>query len=316
MESTEPGPSQCSRTGESLAKADAPARAAAEPGPIRPLTLADLHAALRLSVSASWNQNDSDWRTMLQLGQGFGIDAIDSEGQTQLAASLIVLPYGEHFAWTSMVLVLPEFQRRGYAQQLLRFVLPYLASQGRVAVLDATPAGHAVYMQQGFQDTWGFARYRREANAPPPGQREGPPTRALQGHDWPAIEAMDAPAFGASRLPLLRVLAQRLPQAARVAEQGGRVCGFVLGRDGREACQIGPLLADDDATATSLLHDALQTLDAAVYVDLLDRQRQLLPWLERRGFALQRPFTRMVHGAGTAPGNPSIIVLAAGPELG
>jgi len=127
------------------------------------LTLADLPAALRLSASASWNQNDSDWRTMLQLGQGFGIDAIDIEGQTELAASIIVLPYGAHFAWTSMVLVLPEFQRRGYAQQLLRFVLPYLASQGRVAVLDATPAGHAVYVQQGFQDTWGFARYRREA---------------------------------------------------------------------------------------------------------------------------------------------------------
>jgi hypothetical protein len=57
-------------------------------------------------------------------------------------------------------------------------------------------------------------------------------------------------------------------------------------------------------------------LPGAVYVDLLDRQRHLLPWLERRGFAFQRPFVRMVQGALTAPGNPSPIVLAAGPELG
>ena len=80
-------------------------------------------------------------------------------------------------------------------------------------------------------------------------------------------------AFGASRLPLLRRLAQRLPQAARVLEQGGRLRGYVLGRDGREALQIGPLLADAPDVAQRLLHDALQPLAGeAVYVDLLDRR--------------------------------------------
>ena len=141
-------------------------------------------------------------------------------------------------------------------------------------------------------------------------------TRPLLDSDWPAIEAIDTPAFGASRMPLLRSLAQRLPAAARVAEQGGRVRGFVLGRDGREAGQIGPLLADDDAIAIGLLADALQALDGPVYIDLLDRRRALLPWLEQQGFAFQRPFTRMVYGRVDAPGDPASIVLAAGPELG
>ena len=229
---------------------------------------------------------------------------------------MVVLPYGERFAWTSMVLVLPEFRRRGFAQQLLRFALHHLASTGRAAVLDATPAGHAVYVQEGFVDTWGFARYRREADAPLTGRRPGPATRALRDSDWAAIDALDAPAFGASRLPLLRGLAQRLPSAARVVEHSGTLKGFVLGRDGREAQQIGPLLAEDDSTALSLLHDALARVAGPVYVDLLESQRHLLPWLEQRGFAFQRPFTRMVHGALEAPGDPRRIVLAAGPELG
>ena len=201
---------------------------------------------------------------------------------------------------------------------LLRHALAHLAAQGRAAVLDATPAGHAVYVQEGFADTWGFARYRREAGvaaagARRPGRRRAPLVEA----DWPAIDALDRAAFGASRLPLLRRLAQRLPQAARVLEQGGRLRGYVLGRDGREALQIGPLLADAPDVAQRLLHDALQPLAGeAVYVDPLDRQAAALTWLQQQGFVFQRPFTRMVHGTDAAPGDPATIVLAAGPELG
>ncbi len=293
-----------------------PACAGAEPAPIEPLTTSDLAGALRLSAAAHWNQNEADWRAMLALGQGWAIHARDDAGNQRLAASTVVLPYGA-FAWVSMVLVLPEFRRRGYATQLLRHALAQLAARGTAAVLDATPAGHAVYLQEGFRDTWGFARYRRDGHsggtAEPPGRLA---TRPLRESDWPAIAALDAPAFGADRLPLLRTLAARLPAAARVIEQGGRVRGFGFGRDGREVSQIGPLLADDMATATSLLGDVLSTLPGPVFVDLLDSQKALLPWLRQQGFSFQRPFTRMVHGAPSAPGNASAIVLAAGPELG
>jgi GNAT superfamily N-acetyltransferase len=281
---------------------------------IGPLTPDDLPGALALSAAANWNQNEADWRMMLALGRGWGMRVPDVNGREQLAASTIVLPHGEHFAWVSMVLVAPPFRRRGYASVLLRHALAELSSRGMAAVLDATPAGHAVYVQEGFADTWGFARYRREPRAD-----RGPvsaATRPLKDSDWPAIEAIDTPAFGASRIALLRALALRRPEAARVLAQGGRLRGFVLGRDGREATQLGPLLAADDADAISLLGDVLQTLPGTVYLDLLDRRRNLLTWLEQQGFAFQRPFTRMVYGRVDAPGDPASIVLAAGPELG
>ena len=286
---------------------------------LSPLGDADLPGALALSASAHWNQNEADWRMMLSLGQGWGIRAHGADGQEQLAASIVVLPYGAGFAWVSMVLVLPEFRRLGLASRLLRHALGVLASQGRVGLLDATPAGHAVYLQEGFRDTWGFARYRREGGSgrqlPPPGRK----TRPLQISDWPAIATLDAPAFGASRLALLRALARRLPIAARVVEEGGHLRGFVFGRDGREATQIGPLVADDDDTAMSLIGDVLRACPGPVYIDLLDRHQALLPWLQLQGFAFQRPFTRMLHGgsgAPVAPGDSETVVLVAGPELG
>jgi hypothetical protein len=138
----------------------------------------------------------------------------------------------------------------------------------------------------------------------------------VRDSDWPAIEAMDTPAFGASRMALLHTLAQRWPQAALVVEEEGRLRGFVFGRDGREAHQIGPLLAGDQASAQALLHDAIAAAPGAVYVDLLHLWVGMQAWLAQRGFVFQRPFTRMVHGITLAPGNPARIVLAAGPELG
>ena len=290
-----------------------------DPAPPSPLGDADLPGALTLSASAHWNQNEADWRMMLSLGQGWGIRAHGADAQEHLAASIVVLPYGAGFAWVSMVLVLPEFRRLGLASRLLRHALGLLALQGRAGLLDATPAGHAVYLQEGFRDTWGFARYRRDGGPGAPTPLPGHTTRLLQSSDWPAIAALDAPAFGASRLAQQRALAQRLPFAARVVEAGGRLRGYVFGRDGREATQIGPLVADDDDTAKSLIADVLCVCPGPVYIDLLDRRRALLPWLQLQGFAFQRPFTRMVHGAPgarVAPGDSETVVLVAGPELG
>jgi len=123
--------------------------------------------------------------------------------------------------------------------------------------------------------------------------------------------ALDREAFGADRSRLLRALQQRLPQAARAQPNG-----FVLGRDGRGARQIGPLVARDEETAMELLRSALAAVPAPLYVDVVDHAPKLQQWLQTHGFAFQRPFTRMVHGGERAPGNEKLVYLVAGPELG
>jgi len=319
-------------------------------GDIVELTEGDIADALALSIAAHWNQNAADWTTMLRLGRGWGIRLRDERGREVLAASTLALPY-EGFAWISMVLVLPGQRGRGLAARLLRHALAWLAARGLTPVLDATPAGRPVYLRHGFVDTWGFVRYRRDAaTAPGAGAGAALRTRALAEADWPAVAALDAPAFGADRVLLLRMLARRLPAAARVLDgEGGRLRGFVLGRDGREAAQIGPLVAADDEDAKALLADALAGVVGAVHADLCDHRDALQPWLRAQGFQPQRPFTRMVHEPpaqlaqplqaeppgnpappqkakapgnpappqkAKAPGDPAPCVLVAGPELG
>ena len=273
-----------------------------------------LAGAMALSRAANWNQNEADWRLMLRLGQGFGLSAPD---QT-LLASTVVLPYETEFAWISMVLVLPEHRRKGYASRLLRRALAHLQDRRLTALLDATAAGHTVYVQEGFADCWGFQRYALSAKPAATRPQEPPDSRIrrLKDSDWPRLLALDAPAFGASREALLRALAQRLPEAALVAERGGELCGYLLGRDGREARQLGPLVAADAQLAQALLTRALRDTAAPLYLDILDRQTGLRDWAQQQGFAMQRPFTRMVRGAARAPGDPATVMLVAGPELG
>lgn len=258
-----------------------------------------LAGCVALSEAARWNQNAADWRLMLALGQGWGL--LDGDA---LAASTLVIPYGR-FAWISMVLVHPGQRRRGFATRLLRKALADLQSRGLTPVLDATPAGREVYRQEGFHDAWTFRRFF--APADPRAQPPRTSVRSLEPKDWRWILALDRQAFGGDREALLRSLAQRLPAAALVVEGSG----FVLGREGRELPQIGPLVADRAETARALLERGLAEVAGALYVDLADHAA-----LERAGFAEQRPFTRMVHGSGAAPGDPSRVFLVAGPELG
>lgn len=276
------------------------------------LGLQHLEGCLALSKSANWNQNENDWRWMLEFGKGWGITLADGT----LAASALVIPYGGRFAWVSMVLVHPEHRRHGYARRVLRAAIEHLASRGLAPVIDATPAGHEVYMREGFSDTWGFRRYALGGAPVPATPQPGwPVVREIVEADWPAILALDGPAFGASRETLLRSLASRLPESALVAESHGRIAGFILGRDGREARQIGPLVAGLPA-ATALLAAAVTRVAPPLYADIVDREALLRGWLEARGFVFQRPFMRMVLGSSRAPGDESRVILVAGPELG
>ncbi len=277
---------------------------------------------MALSVAAHWNQTEDDWRIMLALGRGWGLRCRDETGRDTLVASTLVLPYEDRFAWISMVLVLPAWRGRGFAARLLGVALEHLAAQRLLPVLDATPAGRPVYLKQGFADAWGFERWRGRVGDPPVAAPPG--MRPLREDDWAAVQACDASAFGADRTPLLKSLATRLPGAAWLAEgAGGRLRGYLLGRDGRTALQLGPAVADDADVAPALLSAALARLrdegrtGRDIVVDLRLGQAGLAAWLRSCGFAPERPFTRMVGRAGhRAPGHEARVALVAGPELG
>lgn len=276
-------------------------------------------AALTLSSEAHWNQTAEDWRMLLQLGQGFGL----VNGQGELVATAVALPFTGPCAWISMVLVTSAWQRRGLATHLMQRAIEAIESQGRIPMLDATPAGRAVYRELGFMDGWSFARWSAVEPVVPDSTAmaalpAGTKLRPISAKDWEEIDALDQHILGAARPRLLRELAQRQPQFAWVVERNGKMQGFLLGRNGCNASQLGPLAANDEATACALLAAGLGATSGPVYIDALDAHPALLELLRRSGFVQQRPFTRMARtaaGQAASFGNPERYYAVAGPEL-
>ena len=210
-----------------------------QPAPLRPSEIADAQA---LVAEAGWNQTAADWQAFLDYGK---VQAIRAQGR--VVATAATLPYGA-FGWISMVLVTAAFRRQGLAARLMRGAIDDLVDAGLVPVLDATPAGREVYRKLGFADTWGFARLARPGSMPPAAMdppADGISVGPITDADWSGLCAYDTAAFGADRSRLLARLRGRLPPADLVARRGGRLVGFLLGRDGRIASQLGPLIADD-----------------------------------------------------------------------
>jgi len=277
---------------------------------LSPSELGDVDALAR---EANWNQLVADWRVFLAHGRVH----VAQTATGRIVATTATLPFGGRFAWISMVLVTGAFRRRGLATQLLRRAMDELAAAALVPVLDATPDGRAVYRRLGFQDSWGFQRLvRRAARAAAFAPPAGVTIRPIAGMDWPALTAYDAAAFGAERNAVLAGLRGRLPAAELLAERGGRIAGFSLGRDGALASHLGPLIADDDAVACALAARALDGIDGPVFVDLADAKSELRGYLDARGLTVARPFTRMLYGSSTRFDDAARTFAVAGPEFG
>ncbi|WP_426958681.1 GNAT family N-acetyltransferase [Muricoccus radiodurans] len=273
---------------------------------IRTLTPDAMPGCLSLSAEAGWNQVAADWEIFFQRGSVFGV----RNGTGEPIASGAILPFADGgFGWISMVLVTAAARGQGFGTHILRHCMTALRAMGLCPVLDATPAGERIYAPLGFRVQFGLTRWRGMATGTP-GQGGLPPMTPAA---LPALAAADHAAFGADRGVLLRHLLHRAPAQGFRLPDGS---GFVLARPGRQAIQIGPIVAPEEGSAARLLNAALAAARGPVILDLADRWASLAELLRARDFRPERPFRRMAHDRAEPFGDPARLMVAAGPELG
>lgn len=278
-----------------------------------PIDVTQAEAVWPLSIEAGWNQNAADWRFMLAAGRAFGCTGVDGQWQ----ASSLVLPLGRRLAWISMVLVTKARRRGGVGTGLLRRCIEEVRAADAVAGLDATEEGRPIYLPLGFRDLYRISRWHVD-RVPP--ARHAPPgitVRPLELADLPRLATYDRPLSGMERPTILAHLAMRQRGLAMVAETAsGKIAGFVLGREGRVATSVGPVVADSEAIALALLGQAMASATAPFIIDVPDAHGDIRAWLEAAGAVSPRGYMRMTLGEAKGLDDPSHVFALAGPELG
>jgi len=264
---------------------------------------------------SDWNQTFDDWRAFFTAGTIYV--ARDDAGR--IVASGAVLPMGESrpgylaavtgrgVAWISMILVTPHWRGRGLGRLVFQQCVHHIQAQGRIAMLDATPAGEALYTQFGFDVLWRLTRWRREAR--PATAAELPPSSP----DFESLAELDQEALGFSRPAVLRSLLER-PDTRYVRH----ALGFAIVRSGRVAHHIGPLVATNEAAAIGVLRDAAARYGGPLLIDVPDDRPLLRQALQEAGFMPQRGFARMALAQAqqrVPQGQTHFIHAVAGPEF-
>ena len=138
------------------------------------------------------------------------------------------------------------------------------------------------------------------------------PARPMTEADLVRVLETDRRVFGADRSGILRRLYSYAPEYARIVEGG-----FCFGRHGFRAEHIGPIVAEGDEAARSLLLAAVSASPGSSFlIDAPHHSPDWVRWLESSGFVAERPFIRMYRGANPYPGIPERVFAIAGPELG
>ena len=277
----------------------------------RPMVEADIEAGLRLCRLAGWDQVRRDWERFLA---GPDSRAWAAALAGEVIATVATIRYGPRVGWIGMVLVHPAAQGRGVGAALLRQAIDSLADVP-VIRLDATPAGQPLYQKHGFVEDCPLTRMEATSVGIEHGSRTH--ARDMTRGELSEVVAMDRLAFGAPRADLLHWMYDGAPQFAFVAERGGNLSGYLLGRHGHQFDHLGPIVADDLDVAMDLTKACLaRHRDQAFVIDAARHDEGWIRFLESIGFHPQRPYVRMYRGEPAPFGVARQQFAVLGPEFG
>ncbi|HZJ10763.1 MAG TPA: GNAT family N-acetyltransferase [Trueperaceae bacterium] len=279
------------------------------------LSKADVAAAAALSASIGWNQDEADWRRLVDLHPE-GAVAARRQGELVGTATLVsyegVAPVATAgaLAWLGMVIVSPDARGQGIGSAVMDAALAsWSAPQGGVVGLDATEFGAPLYERRGFQTVATIDRWAGRLAVRPAGAVR---VRLAGPADLASLTALDRAETGFDRASLLEHLAAEESATLVVAERAGEPIGYAAIRSGRSHRHVGPLVTRDLAAVEPLLYQIAEYADGLpVFLDSV-RGALLATRFEAFGLSVVRTLQRMTKVAqATDPTRPATPVMAA-----
>ena len=216
--------------------------------------------AISWAEAEGWNPGLDDQRRFLAADPD---SFLVTERAGEIVATVSCALYGDRYAFIGFYIVRPDLRGRGIGRALFDRALERAA--GRVVGLDGVLAQQESYERRGFVLAHRNVRWRTAGG-------DERPTELVEVSSVPfdQLLAFDAAVWGAERERFLRAWTDRPPGHALACLRNGSLAGYGVLRPCRVGAKVGPLLADNEDVADTLLTGLLATAgpQAEVFVDM------------------------------------------------
>ncbi len=267
---------------------------------VRTMTAADLARTLDWAAEEGWNPGIADGEAFLAADpSGFLMGFLGDEP----IAGISAVRYGPDFGFLGLYLCRARYRGNGYGWALWQAAMAQFGN--RTVGLDGVMAQQANYAKSGFAAVHRHIRYagtaRHGAGRPDPAivvvPAEADAPLAI------AVAAYDRVGFPVDRSSFVRAWIGGGGRLTLAATGGGRVTGYGTIRPCRTGYKVGPLFADDPATAERLLAALTAPhAGAPVFLDVPEPNRAAVALAEGFGMTPSFETARMVRG--TVPDLP------------
>ena len=244
-----------------------------------------------------------DWAAREGWNPGLADDAcfacVDPEGfliaerDGEPVATVSCVNYDASFSFLGFYIVRPGLRGRGYGLRIWNAAIAHAGA--RVIGLDGVTAQQDNYRKSGFTLAYANVRYGGTVIAPNAPRAD---VVALSEVPLAAVEADDATVFPAPRSAFLRSWIGTPGHAGCAFMRNGRLAGWGVIRPCRKGFKIGPLVADDRATAEAVLAAlAAKAGGGEIFLDVPGINREAIALAEDFGLAPVFETARMYTGA-------------------
>lgn len=257
---------------------------------IRPMSRADLEAALGWARDEGWNPGLDDVGPFhAQDPSGFLMGWLG----TVRVGCISVVKYGEDFAFLGLYIVHPAHRGKGYGKAIWDAGIQSAA--GRTIGLDGVPAQQDNYRRSGFEYAYGSARWGGTLRGLVATRSY---VRPVTPDDFAAIAAFDRLHTAAPRENFLAAWLD--PSATRQTEgyfEVGRLRGYGTVRRCVTGWKIGPLFAETPAIAETLLSTLVTPAGTdPIFIDVPGPNTAAVEMVRRLGFTPAFETARMYLG--------------------